>query len=52
MMINYEGLFASFQIMWKGMAGLFLVSIFIMLLVIVIKHFMLKGKPEKQQDSL
>ena len=48
MTINYEGLFASLEIMWKGMAGLFLVSIFIMLLVVSIKHFMPKDKPPAQ----
>ena len=39
-MINLYDVFASLEIMWKGMLGLFLVSIFIMLLVILIKHFM------------
>ena len=39
-MINLVEVFASLEIMWKGMLGLFLVSIFIMLMVMGIKRFM------------
>ena len=49
-MINYAGFVASLEIMWKGMAGLFVVCIFIMLLVMVLKHFMRKG--DSQPGSL
>ena len=35
-MINYTDLFASLEIMWKGMAGLFLVCGFVMLLIMLI----------------
>ena len=51
-MIDYEGFFASLEIMWKGMGGLFLVCIFIMLLVRAAKFFMRKDKTaEKQQGT-
>ena len=35
-MINYTDLFASLEIMGKGMAGLFLVCGFVMLLIMLI----------------
>jgi hypothetical protein len=35
-MINYTELYASLAIMWKGMAGLFVVCGFIMLLIMLI----------------
>jgi len=35
-MINLDNLFAAVNIMWKGMAGLFTVCIFIMLLTMLI----------------
>jgi len=35
-MINYAGLFASLDIMWKGMAGLFAICGFILVLVLLI----------------
>ena len=38
-MINFIEVLLSLDIMWKGMAGLFLVCIFIMLLVMGIKYF-------------
>ena len=41
-MVNFVDVFASLEIMWKGMAGLFLVCIFIMLLVMAIKYFLKK----------
>ena len=43
-MINFEGFYASLDIMWKGMAGLFIVSISIMLIVMALKFFMRKGR--------
>jgi len=42
-MINFEGFYASLDIMWKGMAGLFIVSISIMLIVMALK-FIMRGK--------
>jgi len=44
-MINIDGFYASLNIMWKGMAGLFIVSIAIMLIVMALKLFMRKDKP-------
>jgi len=41
-MINYADFFASLDIMWKGMAGLFAVCIFVMLFVYVIRKFIRK----------
>jgi len=38
MTINYADVFASLEIMWKGMAGLFLVCGFVMLLMVVISR--------------
>ena len=36
-MINYADLFASLDIMWKGMLGLFVTCGFIMLLIMLLK---------------
>ena len=44
-MINFEGFYASLDIMWKGMAGLFIVSISIMLIVMALKFVMRKKFP-------
>jgi hypothetical protein len=44
-MINFEGFYASLDIMWKGMAGLFIVSISIMLIVMALKFVMRKKNP-------
>jgi hypothetical protein len=44
-MINFEGFYDSLHIMWKGMAGLFIVSISIMLIVMLLKLFMRRKKP-------
>jgi len=44
-MINFEGFYASLDIMWKGIAGLFIVSISIMLIVMAFKFFMRKKNP-------
>jgi len=38
---NVADLFATLDIMWKGMAGLFLVCIFIMLITMVMSKFMI-----------
>lgn len=50
-MINYEGLFASLDVMWKGMISLFVVCIFIMLTVIIIKFFMNRKKPSGEKPQ-
>ena len=42
MKINFDGFFASLDIMWKGMAGLFIVSISIMIIVMALKFVMQK----------
>jgi len=39
-MVNFEGFYASLDIMWKGMAGLFIVAISIMFIVMALKFFM------------
>jgi len=44
MNINFEGFDASLSIMWKGMAGLFIVAISIMLIVMALKFVMRKKK--------
>ncbi|MDR1836124.1 MAG: hypothetical protein LBQ89_00530 [Treponema sp.] len=44
-----DDFFASLDIMWKGMAGLFVVCIFIMLVVMAIKFFMRKKKPSVKE---
>jgi len=44
MTINLDNLWASLDIMWKGMAGLFVVCIFIMLLTMLIAKFTAGGK--------
>ena len=36
MTINYADVFTSLEIMWKGMAGLFLVCGFVMLLTMLV----------------
>jgi hypothetical protein len=41
-MINYADLFATLEIMWKGMAGLFVVCGFVMLLIMLISGIMSK----------
>ncbi|MDR0322897.1 MAG: hypothetical protein LBI12_00450 [Treponema sp.] len=46
-MINYEGLYASLDIMWKGMAGLFIFAVFIMLFTTGIKFFLRKPPKTK-----
>jgi hypothetical protein len=45
MKINLEGFYDSLDIMWKGMAGLFIVAISIMLIVMALKFFMRRKKP-------
>ena len=39
MIINLNDVYASLEIMWKGMAGLFIVCGFIMLLTMLISKF-------------
>jgi len=48
MNINFDGFYASLDIMWKGMAGLFIVSISIMLIVMALKFFMRKKNPPEK----
>ena len=52
MTINFTDLYASLNIMWKGMAGLFVVCIFIMLLTMLISRFIMsKGKKGPDIDK-
>jgi hypothetical protein len=44
-MVNFEGFYASLDIMWKGMAGLFIFAIFVMLFTMCLKFFMRKKAP-------
>ena len=44
MTINFADLFASLDIMWKGMIGLFMVCGFIMLLTMLGKKLLVKSK--------
>lgn len=39
MTVNMANVYASLQIMWKGMAGLFLVCGFIAVLIMLIRKF-------------
>ena len=41
-MINMDNLYASLDIMWKGMAGLFVVCGFVMLLIMLISALIKK----------
>jgi len=50
-MINFEGFFDSLDIMWKGMAGLFIVAISIMLIVMALKFFM-RRKNSTAENSI
>jgi regulatory protein YycI of two-component signal transduction system YycFG len=50
MKINFEGFYASLDIMWKGMAGLFIVAILIMLIVMALKLFMRKKSPTAENS--
>jgi len=45
MTVNFADLFASLEIMWKGMAGLFLVCGFVMLLTMLISRITAGEKP-------
>ena len=48
MMINFHDLWVSLEIMGKGMAGLFMVCIFVMLLVMLVSKIMaVRGKKER-----
>jgi len=46
MNINFNGFYASLDIMWKGMAGLFIVSVSIMIIVMALKFVMRKKNPD------
>ncbi|MDR0322626.1 MAG: hypothetical protein LBI28_14120 [Treponema sp.] len=47
MKINFDDLFASLDIMWKGMVGLFVICIFIMLLTMLISRIVM---PKDKQE--
>jgi hypothetical protein len=47
-MIDYTDLYASLDIMWKGMAGLFVVCGFVMLLIMLITRIV--TKTERKAD--
>jgi len=48
MMINLNDLWASLEIMGKGMAGLFMVCGFVMLIIMLISKIMVvRGKKER-----
>jgi len=50
--INYNDLIASLEIMWKGMAGIFLVCGFIMLFTMfLLKIVKPKYDKEKEEDK-
>jgi len=48
MTININDLFASLDIMWKGMAGIFAVCIFIMLLTMLLSKITMPRKKKEQ----
>jgi hypothetical protein len=53
MNINFEDLFASLDIMWKGMVGLFAVIIFILLLTMLLSKILItKEKKDLSDPSL
>jgi Na+-transporting methylmalonyl-CoA/oxaloacetate decarboxylase gamma subunit len=45
-MINFDNLLTALNIMWKGMAGLFTVCIFVMLLTMLITKII---KPKEKE---
>jgi hypothetical protein len=48
MNINFDDLFASLNVMWKGMVGLFVICIFIMLLTMLLSKIITpKDKTDK-----
>lgn len=50
-MINFEGFYASLDIMWKGMAALFIFAIFVMLIVMALNFFMRKKEPSTENKK-
>jgi len=48
MEINLIDLYASLDIMWKGMVGLFAVCIFVMLLTMLLSRFLI---PKNKKDE-
>ncbi|MDR2575601.1 MAG: hypothetical protein LBC52_04070 [Treponema sp.] len=52
MNINFDGFYASLDIMWKGMAGLFIVSVSIMLIVTALKSVMRKKNPVDKENPV
>lgn len=51
MTINYSDLFASLDMMWKGMVGLFVVCGFIMLLIMFISKIVTKKEKEAENEA-
>ena len=47
MNINYADLYGSLEIMWKGMAGIFIVCGFIMLFTMMLLKILM---PKKKED--
>jgi hypothetical protein len=45
--INYTDLFVSLDIMWKGMVGLFAITIFIILVVMLLSKILI---PKNKKD--
>jgi hypothetical protein len=45
--INFDDLFASLDIMWKGMVGLFAITIFILLLTMLLSKILV---PKEKKD--
>jgi len=50
MNVNFDGFYASLDIMWKGMAGLFIVAVSIMLIVMALKFVMRKKNPVSENS--
>jgi len=48
MNINYSDLFGSLEIMWKGMAGIFIVCGFIMLFTVLLSKLLM---PKDKKDE-
>jgi hypothetical protein len=48
--INFDDLFASLDIMWKGMAGLFAITIFILLLTMLLSKILVPNEKKDWTD--
>jgi len=49
--INFDDLFASLEIMWKGMAGIFLVCGFIMLFTMFLLKIVKPRQDNKEKET-